>query len=137
MTLKRYARWLALCGLALLLFAAVALAASNKLHVSAPKSVKLGSSYTVTVSGNASGNANFVVGWERANVKCKKNYDKEYHFLGNPTSASISMPVSGHFSQGLTFTAQHKGKGYLCAYLINQTTTHTYKHATAHWKEHK
>lgn len=132
-----YARWSAVAVAISFAFAPTALAAKNKLKVHGPKSVKLGHQYTVKVTGHASGKANDVVGWEVPGAKCKSSYDAEYNLLGRPTTAPIVHAVSGKFSlTSGAFTAGTAGKAYFCAYLINTTTTHTYKHAKAHWKEH-
>ena len=114
---------------------ATALAAGNTLNVKAPSSVKLGDHYEITTSGHASGQANYIVGFETT-VPCKSNYRAESKFLGYPTTAPLGGPVSGDFSKVVKFHAQTPGNIYWCAYLVNFKSVKTYAFAKAHFKEH-
>lgn len=125
-------RWFVAAIAVVLVCAATALAASSKVKVHAPKSVKIGTTYSVTTTGRASGKANFLVGFE--NGPCKKTYAAEYNTYGT-AAVPLSTPVKGKFSKKLMFSAGSAGRHYFCAYLINRKTTKTYAHAHAHWTE--
>ena len=121
---------------------AVALAASNSLHVSGPTSNKLGQNFNEQINGYAKGPANFVVAWEQfyPHSGCATTYAAESTRTFLPGTYGLSLwvdqAVHGHYSLTARFGAENPGKHGLCAYLISLSSGNTYAHGSIFWTNH-
>lgn len=129
----------------LLASAAAALAAGNSIKLSAPSSVKYGSSITFTVSGHGSRpkhglrrqfppNLVIVDGVTSASARCPSK-------LGGPANHLESLlrfhtkkvsQLLKQFSRTQTVMPPHQAYG-LCAYLLNFPAGGLYAHAAVYW----
>jgi len=130
----------AVIGLALV--PAVGVAISNSLHVSGPKSNKIGQNFNEQISGYAKGGANFVVAWEQYYPRsgCAATYAAESTRAFLPGTYGLTLwidqPVHGKYSITAHFGAANLGKHGLCAYLISLSSGSTYAHGSIFWTNH-
>jgi hypothetical protein len=106
-------------------------------HVSGPKTVAYGATYTITVSGRAAGAANELVVFEGGSpsraISCFSSFSNELHAYGE-VELSQQYTVRGSFTQRFAFIANHKGPKGFCAYVIKTgSAATTFAHATASW----
>lgn len=110
----------------------------SSLKLSGPKTNKAGSSFSYTISGTASGSANYIVAWEQYYPQkgCATTYAAESTRAFLPSyslSLITNQAVSHGYSVRESFAAIHPGKHGMCAYLINLTTADTYAYGGAFW----
>ncbi len=91
--------------------------------------------FNQTVSGTASGGANYVISGEQTSQLggCASTYLSESgksDWVRWPTGTGS---VHGHFSLVAKFYAQNHNKHAICSYLINQSTKQTYASAAHFW----
>lgn len=123
--------------------ATTAAAASYSLTVNGPTSNVMGANFTETISGDASGPANYVAAWEQfyQHSGCAPTFAQESvrafarrtwgltPWLGSAVSA-------GHYSLPARFGARNPGTHGMCAYLIDATTGTTYAYGSIWWNNH-
>ena len=132
----------ALTTAALLISGTIALATVNSMRISGPTSNKLGQDFNETITGNATGGANFVIAWEQyyKNAGCASTYAAEstrtYQGSRYETTLWLDSSVSGHYTRVAEFGAAHAGVHGMCAYLINLNTGVTFAHAGVWWNNH-
>jgi hypothetical protein len=113
--------------------------AGSSLKLSGPKTNKFGTDFDYTISGAASGAANYLVAWEQYDPQkgCATTYAAESTRAFLPSTYGLTLwlnrPVSGSYSVRAAFGAAHLGKHGMCAYLINLTTGDTYAYGGAFW----
>jgi hypothetical protein len=113
--------------------------ADSSLRLSGPKTNKIGTDFDYTISGYASGTANYVVAWEQFNEQsgCATTYAAESTrvFLQSTYELTLwlNRSVSSNYSLLARFGADHSGKHGICAYLINLSSGDTYAHGGAFW----
>lgn len=113
--------------------------ADSSLRLSGPKTNKIGTDFDYTISGYASGAANYVVAWEQFNEQsgCATTYAAESTrvFLQSTYELTLwlNRSVSSNYSLLARFGADHSGKHGICAYLINLSSGDTYAYGGAFW----
>ena len=116
--LKPRVRWfVAVLMVAAVIGGGTALAAGSTLKVNGPgTTVTSGSPYTVTVSGNASGKANALIGYVTTGSPCKSTLNAE---RSQPAGEVGPDTVHGKFTKKFPFSAARTGKRVFCAYLYH------------------
>jgi len=115
----------------------------DSLRLSGPKTNKLDASFSYTISGMASGSANYLVAWEQYYPQsgCAKTYAAESTRVFLPYTYGLTLflskSVSENFSASESFAALHPGKHGMCAYLISLASGDTYAYAGAFWTNGK
>jgi hypothetical protein len=111
----------------------------SSLVLRGPKTNKYGSDFDYTISGTASGAADYLVAWEQYYPQsgCASTYAAESTRTFLPDTYGLTLwlnrSVSGSYSALAEFGASHLGKHGMCAYLINLSTGDTYAHGGAFW----
>lgn len=109
------------------------------LNLKGPKTNKMGANFNYTISGSASGSANYLVAWEQFYPQrgCASTYAAEsvraYFSATYALTLLTDRTVSGNYSVLEQFGAEHAGKHGMCAYLISSTTGATYAWGGAFW----
>jgi hypothetical protein len=124
-----------------LAFSAVADGAGSSLKLTGPRSNKLGTRFSYTISGYAAGAGDYVVAWEQLYPRsgCAGTYAAESARAFLPSTYGIGLETAtsvrpgSSFSIGAAFHAVNPGQHRLCAYLISLETGATYAHAAAWW----
>ena len=107
----------------------------SSVTVKGPSSVKIGKTFSFHISGFAASPANYVSVRE-APTSCASTYAPESSKSG-PTGQSKNLTPGKSFSYKTAgFKAAHKGKHFLCVYVINFSTIKTYAHASTAWTDH-
>jgi hypothetical protein len=107
----------------------------NTIKVSGPTANVFHHYFNETVSGNATGNANFVISGEQLNPAggCSSTYTAERaksDWYQWPTGTGA---VHGKFSMMAKFYARNHKKHGICSYLLNSGTDQTFAHASRFW----
>jgi hypothetical protein len=108
---------------------------SGTIGIQGPTKNALGTKFNETVSGMASGGANYVMSGEQFDqgTGCAASFLEEvssFRWRRWPTGTGS---VHGHFSLIARFGAANAGTHGICSYLINATTQQTYAHASLWW----
>jgi hypothetical protein len=107
----------------------------NKIKVTGPTSNVYHHDFNETVSGNATGKANYVISGEQLYPSggCSSTYTAERvksDWYQWPTGTGA---VHGKFSLVAQFYARNHKKHGICSYLINSGTDQTFAHASRFW----
>lgn len=108
-----------------------------------PKTNKMGAAFNYTISGTATGTANYLVAWEQFYPQggCASTFAGEsVRAFFNGTyglTLLVNRSVSGSYSVLEQFTARNVGKHGLCAYLISSVTGTTYAWGGSFWNNVK
>jgi hypothetical protein len=111
----------------------------SSLNLNGPKTNKYGTDFRYTISGTASGPADYLVAWEQYYPQsgCASTYSAESARTFLPDTYGLTLwlnrSVSGSYSALAEFGAAHLGKHGMCAYLINLSTGDTYAFGGAFW----
>jgi len=124
-----------------LVLAGVAYGAGSSLRLTGPGSNKLGTTFSYTISGSATGAADYIVAWEQLYRRsgCAGTYAAESTRAFLPARYGIGLETATSVAKGRTFSvlarfnAVNRGTHGLCAYLISLETGNTYAHAAAWW----
>lgn len=118
-------------------------ATSYSLHVSGPTSNLMGANFTETITGVASGPANYVAAWEQfyKHTGCASTFAQESVRAFATTQWGLTAWLgrsvgAGHYSLPAHFGARNPGTHGMCAYLINASTGTTYAHGSIWWNNH-
>ena len=122
----------------------VAYGGGSSLRLAGPGSNRLGATFSYTISGSATGAADYLLAWEQLYPRsgCASTYAAESTRAFVPARYGISLetarPVAHgrNFSVVARFNAVNPGKHGLCAYLISLETATTYAHTAAWWTNH-
>src|SRR5579884_118128 len=108
---------------------------SGTIGIHGPTKNSLGTSFSETVSGTASGGANYVVSGEQFDQTggCAATYVAEIAKNDWTRWPTGTGSVSGHYSLIAKFGAANAGTHGICSYLINKTSMQTYAHAGLWW----
>jgi hypothetical protein len=104
--------------------------------VHGPKTNTLGQKFNFTITGRASGPANYLYAWEQRipGSGCASTYAAEKaRTTSYQLEQVVASHVSGPYSLVAGFSAHHLGEHGICAYLINESSGTTYAHAGAFW----
>ena len=128
-------------GLAVSLASAAASKRKNSIRITGPTSNLFHTYFNETVSGYATGPANYVVSGEQLNPPggCATTFVAEsrksdFGLWGRTRSRpGGTRPVRGSFSTVARFWARNHSEHGICSYLINLKTRKTYAHASRWW----
>lgn len=107
----------------------------NRIHVHGPKANAYHTYFNETVSGHASGGANYVISGEQLNKGsgCAATYKLERIRSDFYPWTTGTGPVHGSFSLVAKFWARNHGTHGICSYLIHHSTGKTYAKAGLFW----
>ena len=109
--------------------------AENTIAITGPTANVFHHDFNETVSGNATGNANYVISGEQLYPSggCSSTYAAERtkrDWYQWPTGTGA---VHGKFSKVAKFYARNHHEHGICSYLINSRTRQTFAHASRFW----
>jgi hypothetical protein len=111
----------------------------SSLKLSGPKNNRMDTSFDYTISGTATGSANYLVAWEQYYPQsgCARTYAAESTRVFLPYTYGLTLfvnkAVSHKYSSVEAFEAAHLGKHGICAYLINLASGDTVANGGAFW----
>lgn len=121
----------------------VASASTDSLNVSGPTSNVMGANFNETITGVASGPANYVAAWEQfyQHSGCAPTFVQESVRAFSARTWGLTAWVgsfvnAGHYSVIARFGARNPGTHGMCAYLINALTGTTYATGSIWWNNH-
>jgi hypothetical protein len=113
----------------------------NKLVITGPTANLFQTFFSETVSGYATGPANYVISGEQLNPAggCASTFVAELHkpdfglWGRSRNRPGGTRPVHGSFSTVARFWARNHSEHGICSYLINSKTRRTYAYASRWW----
>jgi hypothetical protein len=108
---------------------------ANKISIQGPTANVFHTYFNESVSGFATGSANYVISGEQLNPGggCATTFTAERtrsDWYQWPTGTGA---VHGNFSLVAKFWARNHSEHGICSYLVNRTTRHTYAHSSRWW----
>lgn len=113
-----------------LVIPAVAIAAVNRLTISAPHHAKLGVTFNYGVSGSSASAHNHLATFLTTAATCAKTFKGELASPFGVTEVSEAVP-KGHFSRSYHATSHSAGAHYICAYLYRNQSKGTVRRAAS------
>lgn len=145
--MRRFFSRNAICAVAVTVSAGVAVSlasaatAKNTVGITGPTKNLFHTYFNETVSGYATGSANFVISGEQLYPAggCASTYRLESHkgdwglWGTRPSRPGGTGFVHGHFTTVARFWARNHNEHGICSYLVNRGTLKTYAHASRWW----